>query len=119
MSARIIHGCIDWHLPVRVSNYWMRPNELPLWKLWQKPGSSCCAMPRRLPVAWQYIPECLDSNIVPFTSEGRVYDLWDKGITIFQHLDDPEQAKGPSWALLLCTLLLGSEWLIRKLLRLA
>ncbi|HQR42650.1 MAG TPA: hypothetical protein PLX97_08195, partial [Gemmatales bacterium] len=62
---------------------------------------------------------CLDSNIVPFTSEGRVYDLWDKGITIFQHLDDPEQAKGPSWALLLCTLLLGSEWLIRKLLRLA
>ncbi|MFO0813742.1 MAG: hypothetical protein U0796_11015 [Gemmatales bacterium] len=67
----------------------------------------------------QYIPECLDSNIVPFTSEGRVYDLWDKGITIFQHLDDPEQAKGPSWALLLCTLLLGSEWLIRKLLRLA
>jgi hypothetical protein len=67
----------------------------------------------------QYIPDCLDSNIVPFTSEGRVHDLWDKGITVFQHLDDPEKASGPSWGLLLCTLLLGCEWLIRKLLRLA
>ena len=67
----------------------------------------------------QWIPECLDSNIVPFTSEGRVYDLWDKGITVFQHLDDPDQARGPSWALLLVCLLLGGEWLTRKLLRLA
>lgn len=67
----------------------------------------------------QWIPECLDSNIVPFTSEGRVYDLWDKGITVFWHLDDPDKARGVSWALLLVCLLLGGEWLTRKLLRLA
>lgn len=66
-----------------------------------------------------WIPECLDSNIVPFTSEGRVYDLWDKGVTVWWHLDDPDQARGPSWALILVACFLGSEWLIRKLLRLA
>jgi hypothetical protein len=66
-----------------------------------------------------WIPECLESNIVPFTSEGRVYDLWDKGITVLQHLDNPDLASGPAWALLLVATLLGSEWLIRKLLRLA
>lgn len=66
-----------------------------------------------------WIPECLDSNIVPFTSEGRVYDLWDKGITVFQHLDNPDLASGPAWALLLVATLLGAEWLTRKLLRLA
>lgn len=66
-----------------------------------------------------WIPECLDSNIVPFTTEGRVYDLWDKSVTVLAHLDDPDQARGPSWALLLVCLFLGGEWLTRKLLRLA
>lgn len=66
-----------------------------------------------------WIPECLESNIVPFTSEGRVYDIWDKGVTVWWHLDDPDQARGPSWALMLVAFFLGSEWLIRKLLRLA
>lgn len=66
-----------------------------------------------------WIPECLDSNIIPFTTEGRVYDLWDKGVTVWQHLDNPDKAEGPSWALILVCLFLGSEWLARKLLRLA
>jgi len=66
-----------------------------------------------------WIPECLDSNIVPFRSEGRVYDLWDKGLTVWAHLDQPDQAAGPAWALVLLCLLLGGEWLTRKLLRLA
>ncbi len=66
-----------------------------------------------------WIGECLDSHIVPFRSEGRVYDLWDKGVTVWRHLDNPDMARGPSWALLLLCGLLGVEWLARKLLRLA
>ena len=66
-----------------------------------------------------WIPECLDSNIVPFRSEGRVYDLWDKGLTVWQHLDAPDKAAGPSWALIVLCIFLGGEWLTRKLLRLA
>jgi hypothetical protein len=66
-----------------------------------------------------WIPECLDSNIVPFRSEGRVYDLWDKGVTVWQHLDAPDKAAGPSWALIVLCIFLGGEWLTRKLLRLA
>lgn len=67
----------------------------------------------------QYIPWCLDSNIVKFRTEGKTYDLWDKGVTIVNHLDDPDQASGPSWAMIWLIGLLGIEWLTRKLLRLA
>ena len=54
-----------------------------------------------------------------YRTEGKTTDLWDKGISVFRHLDDPDQASGPSWALCLVVLLLGGEWLTRKLLRLA
>lgn len=66
-----------------------------------------------------WISECLDSNIVPYSTDGKVYDLWDKGISVWNHLDQPDKAEGISWALWLIGALLGTEWLIRKLLRLA
>lgn len=66
-----------------------------------------------------WITECLDSHIVPYSTEGKVYDLWDKGISVLNHLDQPDKADGISWALWLIGALLGTEWLIRKLLRLA
>jgi hypothetical protein len=66
-----------------------------------------------------WIAECLDSNIVRYRTEGKVMDLWDKGLTVLNHLDDPEAAGGPPWALTLLVLFLGTEWLVRKLLRVA
>lgn len=66
-----------------------------------------------------WIAECLDANPITYRTEGKTSDLWDKGITVFAHLDNPDVARGPSWALLLIIVLLGSEWLLRKLLRLA
>lgn len=67
--------------------------------------------------AW--IAECLDANPITFRTEGRPQDLWDKGLNVFWHLHDPKQASGPPWPLVVVVLLLGTEWLTRKLLRLA
>jgi hypothetical protein len=66
-----------------------------------------------------WIPECLPGEIVPYRTEGKVTDLWDKGITLFADLDHPERASGPPWVLLVLVLLLSGEWLARKLLKLA
>jgi len=66
-----------------------------------------------------WIPECLPGEIVPYRTEGRVTDLWDKGITIFADLDHPEKASGPPWVLVVLVVLLSGEWLARKLLKLA
>ena len=66
-----------------------------------------------------WIAECLDTNIITFRTEGKAKDIWDKGITVFGHLDDPDQASGISWVLVFGMCLLGFEWLARKLLRLA
>ncbi len=66
-----------------------------------------------------WIAECLDTNIITFRTEGKAKDIWDKGFTVFAHLDDPDQAGGWSWVLLLGITLLGMEWLARKWLRLA
>lgn len=66
-----------------------------------------------------WIAECLPSEVVPFRTEGKVTDLWDKGITLFADLEHPDDASGPPWALLLIVTLLGGEWLTRKLLKLA
>ncbi|HMP03496.1 MAG TPA: VWA domain-containing protein [Gemmatales bacterium] len=63
-----------------------------------------------------WITECLDSNPVTFRTEGQPQDIWDKGFSVFWNLDDPKQASGPPWALVTLIVLLGSEWLIRKLL---
>lgn len=66
-----------------------------------------------------WIAECLDANPISYRTEGKTTDLWDKGLGVFRHLDDPDSAGGPSWALCLAVALLGAEWLTRKLLRLA
>jgi hypothetical protein len=66
-----------------------------------------------------WIAECLPSEVVPFRTEGKVTDLWDKGITLFAHLEHPDDASGPPWALVWLVTLLGGEWLTRKLLKLA
>ena len=84
---------------------------------------------------------CVDPNVVPFRTEGKVIDLWDKGWSVFWHWDDPERAAPPPaetwaelfyadnlwamltgglpWVLVLVVLLLSVEWLTRKFLRLA
>jgi hypothetical protein len=66
-----------------------------------------------------WIAELLDANPITFRTEGRPQDLWDKGFDVFWHLDDPRQSTGPPWAMVLVITLLGTEWLTRKLLRLA
>lgn len=66
-----------------------------------------------------WIAECLDANPITFRTEGRAQDLWDKGLNVLWHLDDPRQASGPPWPLVVIVTLLGAEWLTRKLLRLA
>jgi hypothetical protein len=66
-----------------------------------------------------WIAECIDSTVVPFRTEGKVSDIWDKGWTVFSDLEHPDDADGPPWALVLVVLLLSFEWLTRKLLKLA
>lgn len=66
-----------------------------------------------------WIAECLPSEVVPFRTEGKVTDLWDKGLTLFADLEHPDDASGPPWALVWLVTLLGGEWLTRKLLKLA
>ncbi len=89
-----------------------------------------------------WIPELVDPNVVPFRTEGKIRDLWDKGWMVFADLDHPDKAAAPPvestndyfsasfwreflvkrglpWALVLVVLLLSVEWLTRKLLRLA
>jgi hypothetical protein len=66
-----------------------------------------------------WIPECLDSQVVPYRTEGKTVDLWDKGWGVFADLSHPEKADGWPWALVLVVLLLSVEWLTRKLLKLA
>ncbi len=67
----------------------------------------------------ELIPDCLDSRVDSYRTEGRVTDLWDKGWTVFQDIHHPENAEGPPWALVLLVTLISAEWLTRKLLKLA
>jgi hypothetical protein len=67
----------------------------------------------------RWIAECLPGQTVPFRTEGKVTDLWDKGITLFADLQHPDDASGPPWVLVVAVVLLGTEWLTRKLLKLA
>jgi hypothetical protein len=66
-----------------------------------------------------WMAECLESKPETNRTEGKISDIWDKGITVFRDLRHPDEAEGPPWALLLLVTLLGGEWLARKLLRLA
>jgi hypothetical protein len=66
-----------------------------------------------------WIAECLRETVVPYRTEGKVTDLWDKGWTVFANLEHPDQATGPPWALILIVVLLSGEWLTRKLIKLA
>jgi hypothetical protein len=66
-----------------------------------------------------WIAECIDSTVIPFRTEGKLSDIWDKGWTVFADLEHPDDATGPPWALVLVVGLLSVEWLTRKLLKLA
>lgn len=66
-----------------------------------------------------WIGECLEANNTPFRTEGKVADIWDKGWTVFADIEHPDRASGPPWALVLLVLLFSTEWLMRKLLKLA
>jgi hypothetical protein len=82
------------------------------------------------------IATCIDSKVVPYRSEGKAEDFWDKGWTVFADLSNPEKAsvenkswsdltwedwltKGIPWVLVILVVLLSIEWLTRKLLTLA
>jgi hypothetical protein len=66
-----------------------------------------------------WIPDCLDGNSMQSLSIGKTSDIWDKGWNVFANLQNPDDATGPPWALVLVVALLSVEWLTRKLLKLA
>ncbi len=66
------------------------------------------------------IPDCIDAKFVSLRNRGAVDDLWDKGVRA-EWLPDwyPGKHKTISYLLLAAVGLLGIEWLVRKLVRLA
>jgi len=77
------------------------------------------------------IPECIDSKVSSQRNRGAVEDIWDKGPSLVRDpdtntvsfswfsTDKNRQVFDMSYLLLTTVLLLSTEWLIRKLLRLA
>jgi hypothetical protein len=63
------------------------------------------------------IPECIDAKSVSLRSRGPVDDLWDRGVSL--GLDGSNKPIMVSYILFAAVALLGLEWLIRKLTRLA
>jgi len=65
------------------------------------------------------IPDCMTMKPVEQRIRGRVQDQWDEGFTLWTPADRPNEPVKLSYVLLLIVGLLSTEWLIRKLLRLA
>ncbi len=71
------------------------------------------------------IPTCMVEDVQSQRSRGRHRDLWDEGFTVYEYPppEDPSEPARPpikiAYVLLLIVGLLSTEWLIRKLLRLA
>jgi hypothetical protein len=70
--------------------------------------------------ALEQIPACMTTQVKQERNRGPVRDLWDKGVNLPLGLTgETNQSRSIGWVLLLVVGLLSTEWLIRKLLRLA
>ena len=65
------------------------------------------------------IPDCMVTDRKTSRNRGPARDLWDDGYVALTEPEPPEQPFKLLTVLTLVVVLLGAEWLLRKLLRLA